>query len=259
SYNLRIPFSHFIGLRNYADLLQSSEFWSSVERTAAIVGITLPLELAIGLIAALVVNESFWGRGLVRVLLVIPWMLPPIVNGFMWGWILDGDYGALNGLLYQVGIIHSYIPWLADPNAQLLWVSIAQSWTRFPFVMLLLLAGLQGIPTDIYEAARVDGAGAWGTFRAITFPLLLPSFAIALVVEFISTFQIFDIIWSLTSGGSAGTIINPFTETVMVFNYAVVFRDLTVGRGAALAYLVMIFSLIAGVLFIRVLNVRKYS
>jgi ABC-type sugar transport system permease subunit len=257
SYNMRIPFTHIVGLRNYIGLLQSDEFWSSVARTAAVVVIALPLELAIGLVGALVVHERFWGRGIVRTLLVLPWMLPPIVNGFMWGWILNGDYGALNGLLYQLGIIHSYVQWLSTPNAQIFWVALAQVWTHYPFVLLLLLAGLQGIPLDAYEAARVDGAGSLRLFRHITFPLLLPSFVIALVVELIATFQIFDIIWSLTSGGAAGTVINPFTETVMVFNYAVVFRDLAVGQGSALAYLILLFALVVGFVFIRVLPVRE--
>ena len=257
SYDLHIPVTHFVGVGNYASALTSGEFWSSVERSFIVVAITLPLDMGIGLVAALVVHEKFVGRGLVRTLLIIPWMLPPIVNGFMWGWLLNGDYGALNGLLYQFHIIPHYVQWLASPTSQLIWVSVAQAWTRYPFAMLLILAGLQNIPDEVYAAARVDGAGSLRLFRSVTFPLLLPSFLIALVVEFIATFQIFDVIWSLTSGGAAGPTINPFTQTLMIYNYAVVFRDLRIGAGSAVAYLILLLSLLVGFLFIRLLGVRE--
>lgn len=257
SYNLNIPFTHFVGADNYRSLLGSGEFWHSVERTFIVIAISMPIDIGVGMIAALVLNETFPGRGAVRVLLIVPWALPPIVNGFMWGWILNGDYGALNGLLYQLHIIHSYVHWLADPNAQLLWVSVVQAWTHYPFSLLLILAGLQSIPDDLYEAAKIDGAGPLRSFTGITFPLLRPSFLVAVVVGFISAFQIFDIIWSLTSGSSAATAVNPFTETLMVFDYAAVFRDLAIGTGSALAYLILLISLAAGFAFMRVLSVRE--
>lgn len=257
SYNLSIPVTHNVGLSNYQSLLTSSDFWNSVRRSLIVVAISLPLDIGIGLVCALVVNEHFIGRGVVRTLLILPWMLPPLVNGFMWGWILNGDYGALDGLLYQLGIIHSYIQWLSTPTSQLVWVSLVQAWTHYPFSMLLILAGLQSIPDDLYEAARIDGASTFRTFLSITFPLLKPAFVIAVVVGLISVFQIFDIIWALTSGGSAGATVNPFTETLMIFNYATVFINLNVGIGSALAYLILLMSLGIGYLFIRVLRVRE--
>jgi ABC-type sugar transport system permease subunit len=257
SYNLTIPFTHFVGSGNYTDLLGSSEFWSSVKRTFIVIGISLPIDIGIGMIAALVLNESFPGRGIVRVLLIVPWALPPIVNGFMWGWILNGDYGALNGLFYQLHLIPGYVHWLANPNAQLFWVSVVQAWTHYPFSLLLILAGLQSIPDDLYDAAKIDGAGPLRSFTGITFPLLRPSFLVAVVVGFISAFQIFDIIWSLTAGSSAATAVNPFTETLMVYNYATVFRDLAIGTGSALAYLILLISLGAGFAFMRVLSVKE--
>jgi ABC-type sugar transport system permease subunit len=114
------------------------------------------------------------------------------------------------------------------------WVAVVQTWTRFAFPMIVLLAGLQGVPPDLYDAAKVDGAGMWRRLRSVTLPMLRPSIAIVLVVEAIATFQIFDVIWTLTAGGSAGGAINPFTKTLMLFNYELVFRDLRVGLGAAL-------------------------
>ena len=257
SYNLNIPVQHNVGLDNYRNLLTSSDFWSAVQKSFVVVVISLPLDIGIGLICALVINQQFLGRGLVRTLLILPWMLPPIVNGFMWGWILNGDYGALNGFLYQLGIIRHYVQWLSTPTSQLFWVSVVQAWTHYSFSMLLILAGLQAIPDDLYEAAKIDGAGGLRSFTSITFPLLRPSFVIAVVVGFISVFQIFDIIWSLTGGGSAGATVNPFTETLMVYNYATVFRDLSVGLGSALAYLILAMSLVIGYIFIRVIGVRE--
>jgi trehalose/maltose transport system permease protein len=248
--------AHFIALRNYVQMLASGEFWGSVWRTLAIVLMVLPLELAIGLGAALILNEKFPGRGVVRTIALLPWMLPPLANGFMWSWILNGDFGALNGFLYQLRLISAYHHWLASPNAQLFWVAVAQVWTRFPFSMVVLLAGLQSIPQDVYDAAHADGARTHQIFRSVTFPMLLPAFTVALAVEFIVTFQIFDVVWSLTAGGAAGQVINPFTKSVMIMNYEVVFRNFDIGLGSALAYLILLLSMGVGYLFVRTLYER---
>jgi multiple sugar transport system permease protein len=241
----------FVGFNNYGTLLNDPEFWEVTGRSVNVVLLTLPLEMVIAFGAALLLNEKFPGRGAVRTLAILPWMLPPVVNGFLWGWLLNGEYGALNGLLYQFGLITQYQTWLQSPTSQLLWVAVVQTWTRFSFPMIILLAGLQGIPDDLYEAAKVDGASAWRRLSGITFPMLLPSFAIALVVEFIASFQIFDVVWTLTAGGSAGGAINPFTKTLMLYNYEIVFRDLRIGLGAALSYIILILSLAVGLFFVR--------
>lgn len=248
---LRNKPTEFIGVENYTRLLADDEFWQVTGRSLVVVAITLPLEMIIGFAVALLLNERFRGRAVVRTLVILPWMLPPVVNGFLWGWLLNGEYGALNGFLYQFGLIHEYQYWLREPESQVIWVCIVQTWTRFAFPMIILLAGLQSIPDDLYDAAKVDGADMWARFRYITFPLMLSSFAIALTVEFIASFQIFDVIWTLTAGGSAGGSINPFTKTLMLFNYELVFRDLRVGLGSALAYLILIMSLAVGLVFVR--------
>jgi multiple sugar transport system permease protein len=251
SRNLRINRPpEFVGLENYTRLLTSSEFWQVALRSLLVVVFTLPLEMLIAFAIALLLNERFPGRGVVRTLVILPWMVPPVVNGFLWGWLLNGEYGAFNGFLYQFGLISEYQSWLRDPQAQLFWVAVVQTWTRFAFPTIVLLAGLQGIPLELYDAAKVDGAGGWANLRHITFPLLLPSFAIALVIEFIASFQIFDVIWTLTAGGSAGGAINPFTKTLMIYNYELVFRDLRIGLGAALSYLILLMSLGFGLFFI---------
>jgi multiple sugar transport system permease protein len=254
--NLRIrkP-AEFVGLDNYIQLLRDEEFWEVTFRSIFLVLLVLPMELILAFTAALLLNERFPGRGLVRGLVLIPWLVPPVVNGFLWGWILNGDFGALNGLLYQFGIINEYQFWLREPLNQIIWVAIVQTWSRFAFPMIILLAGMQGIPSELYDAAKVDGANVIGRLRHVTIPSMRPSIAIVLVLEFIAAFQIFDIVWTLTSGGSTGGTINPFTKTLMVFNYELVFRDLRVGLGAALSYLVLLMSLGVGVAFI----VRLYN
>lgn len=240
----------FIGLDNYSRLLGDDEFWEVTGRSVLLVAIILPLETLLALAAALVLNEQFPGRSLVRALTIIPWMVPPVVNGFLWGWLLNGEYGAFNGLLYQFGLINEYQYWLRDPNAQIFWVAVVHIWTRFAFPMIVLLAGLQGIQPELYDAAKVDGAGIFNRLFRITLPMLLPSIAIAMIVEFISAFQIFDVVWTLTAGGSAGGAINPFTKTLMIYNYELVFRDLRVGLGAALSYIILVMSIGVGFFFI---------
>ena len=249
--NLRIRrLPKFIGLKNYSKLIENSEFWIVTARSLLVVSLTLPLELLISLGLALLLTEVFPGRAMVRTLILLPWMLPPIVNGFLWGWLLNGEYGALNGLLYQMGIIDEYVTWLRNPDTQVIWVAVVQTWTRFAFPTIILLAGLQSIPKDILDAAKVDGASSWQTFKNIVLPLLMPSFAVALTIEFIASFQIFDVIWTLTAGGSAGGAINPFTKTLMLYNYELVFRDLRIGLGAALSYLILFLSLGVAIIFV---------
>jgi ABC-type sugar transport system permease subunit len=249
--NLRIRrLPKFIGLKNYSKLIENSEFWIVTARSLLVVSLTLPLELLISLGLALLLTEVFPGRAMVRTLILLPWMLPPIVNGFLWGWLLNGEYGALNGLLYQMGIIDEYVTWLRNPDTQVIWVVVVQTWTRFAFPTIILLAGLQSIPKDLLDAAKVDGASSWQSFKNIVLPLLMPSFAVALTIEFIASFQIFDVIWTLTAGGSAGGAINPFTKTLMLYNYELVFRDLRIGLGAALSYLILFLSLGVAIIFV---------
>lgn len=255
--NLRVPNRpvSFVGVDNYTKLLGDPEFWDVTVRSLVLLLLILPAEFLLALGAALLLNEHFPGRGLVRTVVLLPWLVPPVVNGFLWGWLLNGEYGAFNGLLYQLGLISDYVTWLRDPTSQLFWVAVVQVWTRFAFPTIIILAGLQGVPPDLYDAAKVDGAGVLRRLWSVTLPSLRPSLAIAIVVEAIASFQIFDVIWTLTAGGSAGGTINPFTKTLMIWNYELVFRDLRVGLGAALSFLVLGMSLVIGIVFI----VRLYN
>ena len=244
-----------VGMDNYVKLLNDDEFREVTGRSFQVVILTLPMEMVVAFSIAMLLNQRFPGRGVVRTLAILPWMLPGVVNGFLWGWLLNGEYGALNGLLYQLGLIREYQVWLREPAHLIFWVTVVQTWTRYAFPTIILLAGLQSIPDDLFDAAKVDGANALSRVRYITFPLLLPSFGIALVVEFIAAFQIFDVVWTLTAGSSAGGAMNPFTKTLMLYNYELVFRDLRVGLGAALSYLILLMSLAVGMIFVlRVYN-----
>jgi multiple sugar transport system permease protein len=257
SRDLRAPLTERIVLfGNYGRLLTRPEFWQVTGRTLLIVAMVLVVETLLGFFIALLLNQKFPGRGVLRALVILPWMLPPVVNGFLWNWVLNGEYGALDGLLYQLGLIDSYHFWLQNPAAQLRWAALVQTWTRFAFPTIVMLAGLQSIPRELYQVADVDGAGPLQRLRRITIPMLMPSISVALTVEFISSFQIFDVVWTLTAGGNAGNVINPFTKTLMVYNYQVVFRDLKLGLGSALAYLILLMSSGAGYFFIRNLYSR---
>ena len=143
-----------IGFANYSRLVQDDEFWEVTERSFTVVALTLPLEMIVAFSIAMLLNQRFPGRGVVRTLAILPWMLPPVVNGFLWGWLLNGEYGALNGFLYQLGLIDEYRYWLRAPETQILWVTVVQTWTRYAFPTIILLAGLQSIPDDLYDAAK---------------------------------------------------------------------------------------------------------
>lgn len=252
SKNLSMPGSDkFIFFDNYIKLLKTPEFWQVARRSFIIVLLVLPVEMLLGLGIALLLNRDFPGRGIVRTLVIMPWMLPPIVNGFLWGWLLNGDYGALNGLFYQLGLIDKYQFWLFGEWNLIFWIVIVQTWTRFGFPMIVLLAGLQSIPQDLYEVAEIDGSNMFNRFIYITLPLLMPSLGVALSVGFISSFQIFDVIWTLTAGGSVGNVINPNTKTFMIYNYQTVFINMRIGQGSALSYLILLISMIVGVFIVK--------
>ncbi len=241
----------FVALGNYIKLLKSPLFWEVAKRSFTVVLLVLPLEIILGLGIALLLNKDFPGRGVVRTLVILPWVLPPVVNGFLWGWLLNGDYGALNGLLYQFGVIEKYHYWLQGQSQLIFWIVIVQIWTRFAFPMIIMLAGLQGIPQDLYEVAKIDGCNKVNGFFYITLPLLMPSLSVALAIGFISSFQIFDVIWTLTAGGSVGNVINPNTRTFMVYNYQTVFVNMRIGEGSALSYLILLISMFAGVYIVK--------
>lgn len=237
----------FVGLGNYLKLLQDARFLNSLSVTIFFSLTSVVLELILGVAIALVLNEQFKGRGFVRGLIILPWALPSIVNAAMWQWIYNADYGVLNALLTQLGFVSKYQIWLANPKAAMALIILANVWKETPFAVLLVLAALQGIPRDIYEAAKVDGASVWQRFRFITLRLLMP---VIMVIGFLQTLwglQTFELVYIITSGGPASA-----TELLSLRIYAQTFRSLRFGYGASIAYLTGLIVLIPAIFYIRV-------
>lgn len=237
----------WIGLTNYLNLFKDPRYLNSVTATFRFSVISVLLELVLGVSIALVLNRNFIGRGFVRGLMILPWAMPSIVNAAMWKWIYNADYGALNALLTQLGIIQHYHVWLSDPFWATFLVIFANVWKETPFTVIMVLAALQTVPEDLYEAAKVDGSSAWQSFWNITIPLISPVLMIVSMLQFIWGFQTFELITIITGGGPFST-----TEMVTLRVYATTFRSLRFGYGSAMAYLTSLLILIPVILYIRI-------
>jgi multiple sugar transport system permease protein/N,N'-diacetylchitobiose transport system permease protein len=255
-YSVNTPFSGhfpFVGLRNYTFALGNSEFWSAVERTAYFTIVSTGLELMFGMGIALLLYAPLRGRWLFRTIVVLPWALPTIVNGAMWRYFFNAEYGVVNAVLTQLGITHSYHAFLSSPFAALNIVILADVWKNTSLVAFFLLAGLTTIPRELYEAARVDGYGPVGAFFHITLPLLRPVIVVVLVLRTIEAFKVFDIIYVMTGGGPANG-----TQSIAFYTYQRAFSDEFFGYGSALAYLIVLFILALAVIYIRALRSDTY-
>lgn len=223
--------SRFIGLENYRFLLQDDRFWNALQNTAYFTAVSVSAQLLLGLGIALLLNRSFRGRDWVRALVLVPWVIPTVVSARMWEWIYNPEFGILNFLL------GAKINWLGTPGLALHAAIFADVWKTTPFVVILLLAGLQIIPRELYQAARVDGAGAWAAFRRITLPLLMPVLMVALIFRMLDAWRVFDVIYVLTGGGPANT-----TETLSLYAYKMLFQTLQFGYGSALSVVTFLFA-----------------
>lgn len=223
----------FVGLGNFAKAFSTPDFAAAIGRTLYLAAVGIGLGIPISIAFALILNRPFKGRGLVRGILIVPWVIPGSVQGLLWSRIFDPHYGALNGLLYQLGIISEYQPWLIDPTRALLMVALANLWSSVPMLTLLYLAGLQGIPKELYEAASVDGSTALRSFWRITFPLLLPITLISLILKTIDAFSLFDLVYILTGGGPADS-----TQVTGYYLYQAAFTSLDYGYASALAWII---------------------
>ncbi len=239
----------FVGLQNYATELGNPDFWSAVGRSLFFTVFSTAIELVLGVGLALLMDQPLRLRWLLRSLVILPWALPTIVNALMWRWIDNAEYGALNALLFQSGLIDGYRQWLSDPGTAMWMVIIADAWKMTPLVAILVLAALQGISREQLEAARVDGAGTVATFRYVVLPLLTPTLLIVLVLRTMEAFKVFDIIWIMTNGGPANT-----TQTIAIYAYQTAYRAYDFGRGAALGYLIALAIMILAALYLRLLG-----
>ncbi len=239
----------FVGLDNYTRVFSDSAFYRALWHTGYFTLVSTAAELVLGTAVAVLLNAPLRVRWLWRSIVVLPWALPTIVNGALWRWIYNGQYGALNGLLHTLGLAETPHQWLGSPFLALNMVIIADVWKNTSIVAFFVLAGLQTIPEDVYEAARVDGASRWRAFLAITLPLLVPSIAVVLVLRTIEAFKVFDIIYVMTGGGPASG-----TQTIAFYTYLQAFSNQLYGYGAALAYLIVLAVLALATLYLRLLR-----
>lgn len=230
----------FSGFENYGRMFQDGRFWQSLWNSTVFTVSSVVLELILGMGIALVLNQSFRGRGIVRTIAILPWALPTALIALAWTWIFNDQFGVVNDILLRLGIIQSGINWLGDPTLAMVSVILADVWKTTPFISILLLAGLQSISKDLYEAQAIDGATPWQSFWRVTVPLLLPQIVIALLFRLAQSFGIFDLIAVMTGGGPGGA-----TEMVSLYIYSTVMRYLDFGYGAALVVITFVLLVLA--------------
>jgi multiple sugar transport system permease protein len=236
----------YIGWDNYRAVFHDSQFGRTVFNTAVFTAGSLLFQFALGLALAVFFNRRFPLGGPLRSLLLVPWLLPLVVSGTAWRWILDTDSGVLNHTLMQLHLTGHPIPWLASTHDSLIAVTLVNIWVGIPFNMVILYGGLQSIPGELYEAAALDGAGAWARFRHITLPLLRPVTAVVLTLGLIYTVKVFDVIMILTQGGPAGS-----SQTLTTYAYNLSFQQLLFGRGAAVGNLLIVVAVVFAAVYLR--------
>ncbi|HEV8438051.1 MAG TPA: sugar ABC transporter permease [Methylomirabilota bacterium] len=243
----------FAGWANFVRLFGDEVFWLSLRHTAVFVGVSVALEVVIALGIALVVNDERVGLArATRVLLLVPWAVPPVVNGLLWSFIFNAQFGYLNRALYKLGLIQHYVNWLGDGRLALGAVIVAYVWRTTPFNILLYHAALQGIPRDYYEAAEVDGSSGWKSFWHITLPLLRPIIAVTLILRTTFAFMVFDEILAITQGGPGND-----TWVAAWYTYRVSFQPpFNVGLGAASAYVLAVILGVVAIGYVRFVSRR---
>ena len=247
------PDYEYVGFRNYAEALgRDGRFWGSVWNTAVIIAPSLALELLLGLGIALLLNRPIRARPILTALLAIPPMVSPVMAAMAWRMMFGVKYGAINNLGLQLGVIDVYFDWFATPLLSIVAVVLVEVWHNTPFMMLVLLAGLQSIPQELYDAAKADGATPWQSFWTITLPLLKFTMAVAVMIRMIDLTKLFGLIFILTFGGPGGA-----TETVAFNTYLVGFNDFRMSYASALSYLIVLGVLILTVAFLWVQRRRE--
>jgi len=244
----------WVGLENYLYAFTDPDFRDAFFRSLYFAFVSVGVEVVLGVLVALLLNQEFYGRFFVRALVVLPWALPTIVNAMMWRLIFNPEFGSWNALLTQLHLIDAYRSWLGDPATVMNMVILADVWKNYPLVTLIVLAALQIIPPELYQAAAIDGAGPWRQFWKITFPEILGPLSVAIMLRMIDAFKVFDIIYVMTRGGPADA-----TKTVSFYVYQESFSYLRAGSGAAYAVLV---GLVCGILiglYLMILRRQEHS
>lgn len=252
-YLLTRPDVHpFVGLNNYVNVITSYYFKDSIQITAIYTVATVLGVIVYGLGVALLMNTKIRLSTPLKIVILLPWALPAVVSGLLWKWILNADFGILNGILYALGLIDRYIPFLADPTLAKASLIMAHIWKEGPLVAIFFLAGLQLIPSELYEAAKIDGGTSWKTFLYVTLPLLRPVFLVVIVYETMTAILTFDTIYVMTGGGPANS-----TALISWFAYAEIFKSLNLGNGIALAIIIALITLVLIILYLRVLRTEE--
>jgi multiple sugar transport system permease protein len=228
----------FVGFDNYVRLAVDPRFWNALRNTLYFTLVSVALELALGVAIAMLVARAGRARGLIYGAILVPWAIPTVASARIWEWMYNAEFGVLNHLL------GAQLNWLGDPLWALNAAVAMDVWKSTPFVALLLLAGLQGIPRDLYRAAAIDGAGVWTTFWRITLPLLAPVILVAVVFRTIDALRVFDAVYVLTGGGPANG-----TETLSIYAYKILFQTLDFGYGSTLAVAVLLVTAAATALY----------
>ena len=229
----------FVGLENYAYLFQDPDFRQALWNTLKFTVVSVSLETVLGLAIALIIHSNFRGRGLVRTAILIPWAIPTVVSAKMWQWMLNDVYGVINVLGVKLGLLSQKVAFLARPELLLPSIIAVDVWKTTPLMALLLIAGLQMIPEELYEAASIDGASRWQQFWSITLPLLTPALVVALIFRTLDALRVFDVVFVMSG-------VNPATRTLAVYNRQTLvdFQDLGYGSAISVAILVIIFAFV---------------
>jgi len=254
-YSIKISFQGQDGnwtLENFVRMASDRFFISALAHTFVYAAVALTFEFLIGLALALLLNTHIRGRGLFRALLLLPMMLPAVVVGVVWRLMLNSNFGAVNGTLKSIGVNTDALTWTASPVLAMASVIAADVWQWTPFMFLILLAGLQAIPQEPYEAALIDGSSAWQTFIHVTLPLLKPAILIALLLRTMDLLRVFDQIFILTEGGPGFA-----TETASLYIYRTAFRFSNFGYAAAMSFVLLAVTNIISIGYLRVLQTKE--
>ncbi|MDR1362334.1 MAG: sugar ABC transporter permease [Holosporaceae bacterium] len=239
----------FIGVDNFLSLARDRDWWKAVRNTFLIAGISVPLETIFGMMVALILHQNFRGRGWMRAIVLVPWTIPTIVSSRIWAWMLNDVYGIINELLMRVSIIDAPIPWIASTSLSITSMIVVEVWKTTPYMALLLLAGLQAMPQDCFEAAAVDGVPFRKIFKSIILPIMKPTIIVSVIFRALDAIRIFDLVYILSSGNNANATMSVYARRHLV-DYA------DVGFGSAAATALLFFIAFLCVLYVS-FNQRK--
>ena len=247
-----MPVQRFVGLQHYVYFAHDAEFWASVQYGVIYAGSTLVLQLLLGVSAALLLNEAFRGRNLLRGIVLFPYMIPTIVAVILWKWLLNDSYGLVNHLLMRAGMVRAPVAWLG-PDYIMASLIVTSVWQFFPFVVVTYLARLQTIPPELYEAATVDGASAWRRFVHVTLPQTVSVLFVIVLLRSIWMFTKFDTVWLMAGDGG----VSRYIRTLPVYAYARSFTYLQAGMGATLAVIMFVMLLLATAVYFRAFRTEE--